>query len=178
MEQRRNEKEINSLNWIKIKIYITLWNVAKTGVSQVALVAKNLPANAGDVRDIQSLGWEDPLEKGMATHFSVLAWRILKTEKLGRVWPIGLRRVRHNWSDLAYTLKYPWSKQRFKMNFLSFYLNKQEQTKPTLKWKKKKYWKAEFNKILKTSKQWIKWAKPKDTSLKLIINNSKEPLAK
>ena len=59
-------------------------------------MAKNLPANAGDVRDIQSLGWEDPLEKGMATHFSVLAWRILKTEKLGRVWPIGLRRVRHN----------------------------------------------------------------------------------
>ena len=65
-----------------------MWNVAKTGVSQVALVAKNLPANAGDVRDIQSLGWEDPLEKGMTTHSSVLAWRILKTEKPGRVWPI------------------------------------------------------------------------------------------
>ena len=51
-------------------------------------MAKNLPANAGDVRDIQSLGWEDPLEKGMTTHSSVLAWRILKTEKPGRVWPI------------------------------------------------------------------------------------------
>ena len=59
-------------------------------------VPKNLPANAGDVRDIQSLGREDPLEKGTATHSSVLAWRILKAEEPGRVWPIGLHRVRHN----------------------------------------------------------------------------------
>ena len=47
---------------------------AWTGVSQVALVIKNLPANVGDVRDVvQSLGWEDPLEEGMATHYSILA---------------------------------------------------------------------------------------------------------
>ena len=47
------------------------------GASQVALVVKNPPANAGDVRDSgQSLGWEDPLEEGMATHSSTLAWRI------------------------------------------------------------------------------------------------------
>ena len=32
---------------------------------------------------IQSLGWEDPLQKGMATHSSILAWRIPWTEKLG-----------------------------------------------------------------------------------------------
>ena len=36
-------------------------------------MVKNPPANAGDVR---FLGWEDPLEKGMATHSSILAWRI------------------------------------------------------------------------------------------------------
>ena len=35
-------------------------------------MVKNLPANAG----IQSLGWEDPLEEGMATHSSILAWKI------------------------------------------------------------------------------------------------------
>ena len=41
-------------------------------VSQVALVAKNLPANAGDIRDVvQSLGQEDPLQEGMATHSSI-----------------------------------------------------------------------------------------------------------
>ena len=43
---------------------------------QVALVVKNLPARAGDIRDvIQSLGQEDPLEKDMATHSRFLAWR-------------------------------------------------------------------------------------------------------
>ena len=47
---------------------------AWTGASQVALVIKNLPANVGEVRDVvQSLGWEDPLEEGMATHYSILA---------------------------------------------------------------------------------------------------------
>ena len=47
-------------------------------------MVKNLPANAGDEGDagVQSLGWEDHLEKKMATHFSILAWRILWTEEL------------------------------------------------------------------------------------------------
>ena len=45
--------------------------------SQVALVVKNLPANAGDIRDAGLIpGWEDPLEKGVTTHSSILAWRI------------------------------------------------------------------------------------------------------
>ena len=44
----------------------------------------NLPTNAGDVRDTGlSLGWEDPLEKGMATHSSILAWRSPWTEEPG-----------------------------------------------------------------------------------------------
>ena len=44
----------------------------------MALVVKNPPANAGDLRETQvrSLGQEDPLEEGMATHSSTLAWRI------------------------------------------------------------------------------------------------------
>ena len=45
--------------------------------SQVVLVVKNPPANAGDVRDVgPTMGWEDPLEEGMAIHSSILAWRI------------------------------------------------------------------------------------------------------
>ena len=57
------------------------------GVSQVALVVKNLPANVGDIRDrVRSLGQEDPLEEGMATHSSILAWRIPWTEKPGGLW--------------------------------------------------------------------------------------------
>ena len=43
----------------------------------MVLVVKNTPANAEDVKmRVQSLGWEDPLEEGMATHSSILAWRI------------------------------------------------------------------------------------------------------
>ena len=42
--------------------------------SQVALVVKNPPADAGDIRDMGSIpGWEDSLEESMATHFSILA---------------------------------------------------------------------------------------------------------
>ena len=45
---------------------------------------------------VQSLGGEDPLEKGMATHSSILAWEILWTEKPGRLQSLGLQRVGHN----------------------------------------------------------------------------------
>ena len=50
--------------------------------SQVALVVRNQPATAGDMETgVQSLGWEDPLEEGMAIHSSTLAWRIPWTEE-------------------------------------------------------------------------------------------------
>ena len=45
---------------------------------------------------VQLLGWEDLLEKEMATHSSILAWRIPWTEKPGRLQSMGLQRVRHN----------------------------------------------------------------------------------
>ena len=66
--------------------------------SQVALVVKNLPANAGDARAIGLIpgSREDPLEEGMATHSSILSWRIPWTEKPGRLEPIGLQRVGHD----------------------------------------------------------------------------------
>jgi len=52
--------------------------------SQVALVIKNPPVNAGDARNMgQSLGQEDPLKEGLATHFHILAQRIPWTEKHG-----------------------------------------------------------------------------------------------
>ena len=49
------------------------------GASLVAQTVKNLPAMQGT--QVQSLGWEDPLEKEMATHSSILAWRIPWTEE-------------------------------------------------------------------------------------------------
>ena len=49
-----------------------------------------------------SLGWEDPLEKGMVTHFSVLAWRISWMEELGGLQSRGLQRVQH-WVAVIFT---------------------------------------------------------------------------
>ena len=45
---------------------------------------------------VQSLGWEDPLEKEMATHSSTIAWKIPWTEEPGRLQSIGSQRVGHN----------------------------------------------------------------------------------
>ena len=45
---------------------------------------------------VQILGWDDPLEKEMATHSSILAWRIPWTEEPGRQQSMGLQRVRHD----------------------------------------------------------------------------------
>ena len=52
---------------------------------------------------VWSLGGEEPLEIEMATHSSILAWRIPWTEKLGRLQSIGLQRVGHDWSNWVRT---------------------------------------------------------------------------
>ena len=56
----------------------------------MALVVKNLPANAEDIElKVQSLGQEDPLEEGMTSHSSILAWRVPCMGELGGVQSIG-----------------------------------------------------------------------------------------
>ena len=53
-------------------------------------MVKNPSANTGDIKiTVQSLGWEDPLEKEMATHSSILAWRVPWTEEPGRLQSLG-----------------------------------------------------------------------------------------
>ena len=52
---------------------------------------------------VQSLGWKDPLEEGMTTHSSILAWRIPWAEEPGRLQSMGLQRVGCNRSNLAQT---------------------------------------------------------------------------
>ena len=54
-------------------------------------------------RHVLPLDWEKSLEEDTVTHFSILAWRIACTEEPGGLQSIGLRKVRHNFSDLAYT---------------------------------------------------------------------------
>ena len=60
----------------------------------MAQTVMNLPARQESC--VQSLGREDPLEKGMATHSSILAWRIPWAEEPGGLQPMGLQRVRHD----------------------------------------------------------------------------------
>ena len=55
---------------------------------------------------VQSLGQKDSLEKGMATHSSILAWRIPWTEEPESLQSTGAQRVRHNWSKNTFTLLY------------------------------------------------------------------------
>ena len=62
-------------------------------------MVKNLPA-VQEAR-VPSLGWEDHLEKRMATHCSILAWRIPCTEEPGRLQSMGLQRVRLSTSTIA-----------------------------------------------------------------------------
>ena len=61
----------------------------------VAQTVKNLP----EMQEtwVQSLGWENPLEKGRATHSSILAWRIQWTEEPDGLQSLGLQRVGHDW---------------------------------------------------------------------------------
>ena len=59
----------------------------------MAQTVKNLPAMQETW--VQSLGQEDPLEKGMATHATILAWRILWTEEPGRLQSMGSQRLGH-----------------------------------------------------------------------------------
>ena len=62
---------------------------------------KEPTCNAGG--PVWPLGWEDPLEKGMATHSSILAWRVPWTEEPGGLQSIGLQRAGHDWVTHTFT---------------------------------------------------------------------------
>ena len=78
--------------------------------SFVAQLVNNLPAMWETW--VWSLGWEDPLEKGKATHSSILAWRIPGTGQPGGLPSMGSHRVGHNWSDLAIAIQSMASQSR------------------------------------------------------------------
>ena len=88
-------------NWIQISLVplifhrIFFFSGRIFWASLVAQRLKHLPAMWETC--IQSLGWEDPLEKEMATHSSILAWRIPWREEPGRLQSTGSKRVRYDW---------------------------------------------------------------------------------
>ena len=77
--------------------------------SLVAQMVKNLPAMM-ETR-IRSLGLEDPLEEGMATHSSILAQSIPWTEEPGGLQSTGSQRVRHNWAANPFTRNEEWDSE-------------------------------------------------------------------
>ena len=72
--------------------WATVHGVAKSRT--LAQLVKNLPAMQKTW--VRSLGWEDPLEKEMTTHFSIHAWKIPWTKEPGGLQSMGLQRVGHN----------------------------------------------------------------------------------
>ena len=74
-------------------ISLIISNVSHLWVFLVAQVVKNLPARQETW--VQSLGWEDPRKEGLATHASILAWRIPWTEELGGLQSMGWESLGH-----------------------------------------------------------------------------------
>ena len=79
------------------------------GLPLLAQTIRNLPAMQETW--VWSLEWEDPLDKGMASHSSILAWEIPWTEKLCRLQSMGWQRVRQNWATKALT-QLKWGDQK------------------------------------------------------------------
>ena len=71
-----------------------MYNSTPVNTSLVAQTVKRL-STTQETR-VRSLGWEDPLEKEMAVHFSTIAWKIPWTEEPGRLQSMGLQRVAHD----------------------------------------------------------------------------------
>ena len=97
---RKTEHKVNSTVFsIKWKILIPI-NISKLCICMGfpgGSSGKEFATNAGDVRHVVgSLGQEDPLEEGTATHSSILAWRIPWTVEPGRLQSIGSQRVRYD----------------------------------------------------------------------------------
>ena len=91
--------------------------------SLVAQRLKRLPALQETW--VRSLGWEDPLEKEMATHSSIPAWRIPWREEPGRLQSMGSQRIGHDWATSFFHFDTQFIKNF--LNFIYFWWNKWNQ---------------------------------------------------
>ena len=78
----------------------------------MAQTVKHLPTI--QETQVQSLGWEDLLEKEMATHSSILAWKIPWMEEPGRLQSMGLQKLKHDWATLTEQLNFHFPVQNKK----------------------------------------------------------------
>ena len=97
------ERSSPSAVFTQNSVFLEAWGILEylngglhcSRASLVAQMVKNLPAMQESL--VRSLGQEDPLQKEMATHSSILAWRIPWTEEPGGLQPMGSQRVGHDW---------------------------------------------------------------------------------
>ena len=88
-------------DWLTDASLVMFWPSAAAGSTDTCYMeARGLPGGSDGEESacnaVRSLGWKTPMEKGMATHSSILAWRILWTEEPGGPQSTGLQRVRHD----------------------------------------------------------------------------------
>ena len=85
-------------DWTELNVYVSMLLFQFVPPSKTSLVAQTVKClSTNQETHVQSLIWEDPLEKEMAIHFSTIAWKIPWTEEPGRLLSMGSQRVRHDW---------------------------------------------------------------------------------
>ena len=104
--------------------------ISPFGASLMVQIPKNLLAMQETW--VQSLGWKVTLEKGMATHSSILAWRIPWTEESGGLQSMGLQRVRQDQETNTFTFYFKEEKQVAIESLKLFYLKNYHETKKYL----------------------------------------------
>ena len=91
-------------DWTELNAYIMgfLKNGTEEYIYRATMMVKRL--STMQETQVRALGWEDPLEKEMATHSRTIAWKIPWTEEPGRLQSTGSQRVRHDWvTELSWT---------------------------------------------------------------------------
>ena len=126
-----NHKYKTPILWfesLKVSLFIPFY----TPASLVAQRLKNLPAM--QETQVQSLDWEDPLEKGMAPHSSILAWRFPWTEEPGELQFMGLQWVSHDWETNIHLihLEFAWRVVQGK-NWIYYFLSRTPSPTPFTK---------------------------------------------
>ena len=113
----RGSSQSRVWTWVSCIVgrFFTIWATGEAKkefgrASPVAQMVKHLPITRETW--VRSLGWEYLLEKEMATHASILAWKIPWTEESGRLQTMGSQRVGHNW--VIFTLLYGESEEELK----------------------------------------------------------------
>ena len=96
-QQFQQQCEMLKRNWVLDPVLSWELSVMWINIFPLSCRAFLVTQTVNGETQVWSLGRKDPLEKGVATHSSILAWRIPWTEELGRLRSMGLQRVEHNW---------------------------------------------------------------------------------